>query len=577
MAAGVRPGARCQSINHQCVVYSCRVHARLPLGLLLAGALAICGCGARQTATPKTLARDSLHGLAAEIAAFRPASHAPLPDELRGVSTTPLTQLERVIGQYDMLHASVTAAAFMPDGRTAVSVGRAGDVVVWDTISRAEKARLGPCRPGAGETTGLVVVADGRAIAQADSGGWVCIRNLADGKVIRSWPAHEAPVRTLAATRRGDLITYGYQSREYEEAKPRVILKTEERDGRVRRWRLDADEMVSEFAIGPEAAVKVAPDGSSVVARGTDGRFRAWDEVGRKLWETEKSLPGTFAFVSGGRLLVAEGTRIHLLEAASGKEIGELVRTTPIAPPLLSWMAPPTWSECLVVAPDGRKAITSLMSDSHVFIWDIEERREAAHVTGRDLAVCGADASFSPDGTVLMTAGSDHLRFWDFGRTAPLPDRAVRIVAASSDCHHVVTYSDDQLTRVLDLDGGSELARWPARNVRSVAFSIDGRRITETPLVGEVRVIDATSGAIIGTRSAAEVADDAASTPPPALITVTRERTGTLIRVHRRVGGGMREILVASRLGEILSTAVTPDGARLVAGTERGVLLVFRL
>jgi hypothetical protein len=61
------------------------------------------------------------------------------------------------------------------------------------------------------------------------------------------------------------------------------------------------------------------------------------------------------------------------------------------------------------------------------------------------------------------------------------------------------------------------------------------------------------------------------------LITVTKERTGTLIRVHRRVGGAVREILVASRLGDILSTAVTPDGARLVAGTVRGVLLVFRL
>jgi WD40 repeat protein len=547
------------------------------MGLLLAGASTICACGARQTASPKTLARDSLYGLADEIAAFRPAPHTPLPDELRGVSTTPPTQLERVIGQYDMLHAGVTAAAFTPDGRTAVSVGRAGDVVVWDVISRAEKARLGPCRPGAGETTALAMFAHGRAVALADSAGWVCIRNLADGKVIRSWPAHEAPVRALAATRRGDLITYGYQSREYEEAKPRVILKTEERDGRARRWRLDADEPVSEFAIGPAAAVKVAPDGSSVIAHGTDGRFRAWDEVGRKLWETEKSSPGTFAFVSGGRLLVAEGTRIHLLDAASGKEVGEVVRTTPIAPPLLKWMAPPTWSKCLVVTPDGRKAITSLTSDSHVFIWGIEERREAAHVTRRDLGVCWADASFSPDATVLMTAGADHLRFWDFGRTAPLPDRGVGLVAASSDSRHVVTYSDDQLTRVLDLEGGSELARWPARDVKSVAFSVDGSRIRETPRAGVVRVIDATSGAVIGTRSAAEAGDDAASTVPPALITVTKERTGTLIRVHRRVGGAVREILVASRLGDILSTAVTPDGARLVAGTVRGVLLVFRL
>jgi hypothetical protein len=67
------------------------------------------------------------------------------------------------------------------------------------------------------------------------------------------------------------------------------------------------------------------------------------------------------------------------------------------------------------------------------------------------------------------------------------------------------------------------------------------------------------------------------STAPAALITVTQERTGTLIRVHLRVGGGVKEILVASRLGDVLSTTVTPDGARLIAGTLRGVVLVIRL
>jgi WD40 repeat protein len=551
------------------------VRARLLKGLLLVGALPICACGA-QRATPKTPAEDSSYGLAGEIAAFRPVPHAPLPDELQGVSTPPPTHLERVIGQYDMVHANVTAAAFMSDGRTVVSVGRAGDVVVWDVISHAEKARLGACRPGAGETTALAVFADGRALALADSDGWVCIRSLADGRVNRSWPAHEAPIGTLAATRRGDLITYGYQPRAYEEAKPRVILKTEERDGRVRRWRLGADQPVSEFAIGPAVAVKVAPDGSGIIARGTDGRLRAWDDFGRKLWETERPLPGAFAFVSGGRLLVAEGTRIHLLDAASGKEIGEVMRTTPIAPPLWNWMAAPTWSHCLLVTPDGSKAITSL-SDGHVFIWDIEGRREAAHVTGRNLGVCSADASLSPDGTVLMTAGANHLRFWDFGRAAPLSDRAVRIVAPSSDGRRVVTYSDDQLTRVLDLERGAEVARWPARNLKSVAFSVDGRRIIETPLAGAARIIDATTGAIIGARSTAEAGGDAVSTAPAALITVTQERTGTLIRVHLRVGGGVKEILVASRLGDVLSTTVTPDGARLIAGTLRGVVLVIRL
>jgi len=547
---------------------------------LLPSAIALFGCSATHGAEHQTIemGKDSRYGLAAQISAFRPAPRAPSPEELQGVSMPPGSRLERVLGQYDIMHAAVMTAAFAPDGRTAVSVGRAGDLVVWDVVSRAEKARFARCREGAGDTTALAVSIDGSAVAIADSDGWVCIRGLPDGRVIRSWAAHDAPIRTLAVTRRGDLFSYGYQPREFSEAKPRVILKTDERDGRVRRWRFDSEGVKGEFAIGSASAVEVAPDGSSVAALTTDGRLRVWDVEGRRLWTAARPSPGRFAFVTGHRLLILEAARIHVLDAVTGNDLGEVVRTTPVAKPLLSWMAPPVWSDCLVVTPDGRQAITSLTRDGYVFVWDVEAKREAAHVAGQDLGACWGNASFSPDGSVLMTAGEDRLRLWDFSRTAPLSDRAIHIVASSADGTRIVTYGDDREARVWDLQSGMELTRWSARAVTSLAFSADSHRVVESSAEGRGRILDAASGAVIDAAPRTGADDPAAvKAPPPALITVSQERNGMLIRVHRRIQSDVKEILVGGTVGGVSSTAVTPDGARLIAGTVRGVILVFKL
>jgi WD40 repeat protein len=490
----------------------------------------------------------------------------------------PPARLERVLGQYDMVHATVTAAAFAPDGRSAISVGRFGDLVVWDLVSRAERIKLAPCRPGAGETTGLAISIDGRAAALADSDGWVCVRSLSDGRVARSWRAHDAPIRMLAVTPRGELVTYGYQPAEHSEAKTRVILKKEERDGNVKWWRFDGEGMNRAFALGPAHAVEVAPDGSRVVALGTDNRLRAWDGAGTVLWAAEKPSPGTFAFVSGGRLLIVEATRVHLVDGATGSDIAEVARTTPISKPLLGWMPPQVWSDCLVVTPDGRHAVTSLTRDSHVFIWDIEGRRESAHLMARDLGACEAGAAtFSRDGTVVMTAGSDHLRLWDFARATPLTAGMVRSVAPSADGARIVTYGDDQLVKIWNLEGGAELIRWSARDVKSVAFADDPRRIVEISADGRSRMIDAATGAVVRVGSTAEARAAAASAPAPALITVNQDGAGALIRVHRRIQADTPEIQGADTRGKISATAVTPDGARLIVGTVRGLVLVFRL
>jgi WD40 repeat protein len=513
-------------------------------------------------------------GLAAAISSFRPSPRAPVADELRAVSVPAPGLLERVMGQPDMVHRELKAASFAADGRTVVSVGHSGDLIIWDAVSRAPRAEWPPCPEHRAEATSLALSADGRFVAQGDFGGNVCVRDIASGRVIRAWKAHEAPIVALVATADGELVTYGYQGRESEEAKTRVIVRRQASGGELRWWRLDQERPLREIPIGPAEEVKLASDQSMLIARLPDGHLRAWNREGHALWSGDRPVVA-FAFISAGELITVERRGVFLVGASTGNRVAELLRTTPapkLPPP---WNESQLWSDCLVVSPDGREAMTSLVGDSHVFVWDTAAHRERARVPGRALGACWAPASYSADGTVLMTAASDHLLLWDAVHATPLPDRAVRTVALSNDARRAVTFGDDDLVRVWDVDAGRELARWRAQDPKSVSFSKDGRYVIEQLVDGGSRISDATSGAPVG-----DVSKEGDSEPPhilSAAVTVSPEASGTAIHVSRPGIDALSPVVIGKRFGDISSFSLSSDGHRLLTGTSRGLVLVFRI
>jgi WD40 repeat protein len=466
--------------------------------------LTLLSCGGLGCATapePRVLPA----GLAAQATAYWPTPGA-LPVEARGLAPPAPIRLERVLGQYDLRHERVGTVAFVPGGRTLLSLGAQGDLLAWDAVSRTLTRTYPPCAAAtapdpiaaAGAGTGpdaLVVSPDGRLAAQGDHRGGVCVRDLANGAVVRLFEAHTAPIRALAFTDRGELVSYGYQPEEVTNGKVGRILAVHERGGEIRRWRLDTGARTGEIAAGPLDALAVSRDGTRVAAA-AGSQLRAWDEGGRQRWAAAcKSSCRALAFVAGGRLLVVEARRAHLLDGASGAEAGDLEVGGYLAPDA-------RWSNLIAVAPDGREAVTNLEGPGLLFFWDIDKRHEAKRVAENIYGV--QSACYSPDGTLLAGAGQDRVLLWDARTHAALPDSTgygpgVRALALAPDGKRAVTGGDDGTVRIWDLATGKEQARFHGSQIISTAFSPDGTRVLLAEGRGETRLIDAETGAALWT------------------------------------------------------------------------------
>jgi tetratricopeptide (TPR) repeat protein/tRNA A-37 threonylcarbamoyl transferase component Bud32 len=150
-------------------------------------------------------------------------------------------------------------------------------------------------------------------------------------------------------------------------------------------------------------------------------------------------------------------------------------------------------------SPDGTRIITA-SPDGTAKVWDAKTGAEILTLKGHENWVYWA--TFSPDGTRIVTASQDTVKVWDArtgaealtlkGHTA-----AVRSAMFSPDGTRIVTASDDVTAKVWDARTGAEILtlKGHTKNVWSAMFSPDGTRIVTASLDRTARVWDARTGA----------------------------------------------------------------------------------
>jgi WD40 repeat protein/serine/threonine protein kinase len=182
-------------------------------------------------------------------------------------------------------------------------------------------------------------------------------------------------------------------------------------------------------------------------------------------------------------------------------------------------------------------------------------------------------ASFSPDGTRVVTASNDHTaRIWDAesgleqlqltGHTEPLT-----AAEFSPDGQRVITASVDGTARLWDAASGRELHAFRAQgdHLNTATFSPDGRRVLISSDDHTAYLWDADSGALIRkfTGHSDRVASAVFSPDGRLIATASDDKTA---RIWDAASGRVLQVLSGHR-NRAWFAAFSPDGRRLVTAS----------
>lgn len=218
-------------------------------------------------------------------------------------------------------------------------------------------------------------------------------------KELARFTGHTASVTAVAATADG------------------ARLATGSADGLVRLWDAETFRPLSEPRghFGTVRSLRVSSDGSRAVTTGDDGTARVWDlTTGRQLRAFAARGPIELDPRGVSVVLPAGGTAI-VRDIVTGLEVVTADRPALPETDLSDWLL----HAGLTVSRDGRTIATS-KRDGTIALYE-----SASHHVRRTLAGHRGNArvlGFTPDGTRLLTAGSDHtILVWDVRlQTLPL-------------------------------------------------------------------------------------------------------------------------------------------------------------
>ncbi|MBX9585542.1 MAG: hypothetical protein K2X87_34985, partial [Gemmataceae bacterium] len=177
-------------------------------------------------------------------------------------------------------------------------------------------------------------------------------------------------------------------------------------------WELGTGKRVRVLpGLEPRAmAVRVTPDGATVVGVSVAGRVVGWDwDTGRKV--AGFTVPGcpevdALALLDGGRRVVvpADPGSLSVRTFPDGDEVGRID---------LGDRA--EFVQALEVSPDGR-LLAAIGRHGRTVVWDVAAGRAGATLPPIDRGPDQAAGRFSPDGRSLAVGAAFGLRVWEVGR-----------------------------------------------------------------------------------------------------------------------------------------------------------------
>jgi WD40 repeat protein/serine/threonine protein kinase len=479
----------------------------------------------------------------------------------------------------------VTALTFSPDSRRVATAGSDGTARVWDVASGQELLRL---RGHRSQVIAITFAPDGHWLVTGGRDGTARLWDAASGQPLRTLQ-HGSPVSAVAVTRDGKWVVTGcedYTPRVWDAASGRVVLTLEGPTP----LPIFAAAMVGSLSLpqtplfaaptlypgrtghtGPIWSIAVSPDGQRLITGSGDGTVRVWDaKSGHQLlplFQHDERVIAVAISPDGKRLATGwSGVgQVTLWDAVTGQEHRYLGFTG-------------YQIHSLAFTPDGKRVFSGTGP-----VW---ETANGQPILTQDRS--GTCVATSPDGqrvalghydgtVTVWRAASD----WET-RTLKAHTGKLRSMALTPDGKRLVTGGDgeDSLVKIWDAVSGQELLKLPGHTYRvtSIAVTADGKRIATAGAEGTARLWDATDGRQVlridvdtGVINATtKPCDDlkgvcSVAVTPDGRRIVTGSEDGS-VKIWDAARGRKLQEITDAYIGRAFYLAVTPDGQRLVTG-----------
>jgi WD40 repeat protein/serine/threonine protein kinase len=234
-------------------------------------------------------------------------------------------------------------------------------------------------------------------------------------------------------------------------------------------------------------------------------------------------------------------------------------------------------------SPDGTRIVTASW-DNTAKVWDARNGTDILTLKGHSNGVISdgvSSTSFSPDGNRIVTAGEDGTaKVWDARNgvevfTLKGHTGGVRSARFSPDGSRIVTTGDDATAKVWDATRSAEVLTLKGHTsaISSASFSPDGSRIITASFDGTAKVWDATRGAEVLTLKGHTSEISSASFSPDGSRIVTASFDGTA-RVWDATRGA--EVLtLKGHTGHVTAAVFRQDGLQIVTASEDSAAKVW--